>query len=266
MWRTRASCKARASCAIANTHTHTRARAHAHTHTHCPALSRAPVQLDACKTLKRLVIFLLLAAACGRTGEVLTLSWETLRWCTLLNAPTFTWNSSKTRKDRAIVFFNATDRYTCPIYALANYFILGGFNTAQSADAESYNSWLFPTLHAKSDANKTMNDWLKALLPDSDVVMYKPYQVAGLPLDATCSGWRVGASMRARRESTYMQRTRIRAPVSHIGTTTRPLTASPRTPHWIAAGAANWLAKSMPSEMVAAMTGHVFRESSTWGA
>ena len=134
------------------------------------------MQSDAAKTLKRLAIFLLLAAACGRTGEVLTLCWETLTWCTLLNAPTFTWNSSKTRKDRAIVFFNATDRYTCSIYALANLFIMGGFNAIQSSDAASYNSWLFPTLHAKSDANNTMNDWLKALVPGSDVVAYKDYR------------------------------------------------------------------------------------------
>ena len=139
-------------------------------------------------------MFLLLAAACGRTGEVLTLAWETLRWCTLLNAPIFTWCSSKTLKDRAVVFFNSTDRYSCPIYALSLLFVVGGFNFPQTDDAEDYSSWLFPAIKAMSDAPKKLNDWLKPLIPGSLVAAYKKYIVPDLPLDAQCSGWRVGAS------------------------------------------------------------------------
>ena len=134
----------------------------------------------ALKTLQR---------TCGRASEVGFLSYEGLRWDTLVEAPVMECPQSKTSKSKFIPFISGADRHADWAIDFGDYLIL---DQGLSFYAAMDESWLIPEVQGTSCGTK-LTSFIKGMQKGSGgLEKYAKVAVDCLPINPTAAGFRPG--------------------------------------------------------------------------
>ena len=123
----------------------------------CRALARHGSKDSVYRRLALALIF----QACGRAGEIVTLSFVQVQWNALLRGVAWQWTQLKTGKPKWVICLPGPERHTCLYNLFADAFAMGIFNARWLDDT---NNFVFPDL-AKSSTpvGTTMGAWLTSL-------------------------------------------------------------------------------------------------------
>lgn len=108
----------------------------------------------------------MLFCAVGRSGEVATASWDSVRWCNLNKNLILNWSELKTGDSDPINFSPDFDTFEIDFYfQLAIYLSLGCGISKFSCPLDSL--WIFPSLATlEAGAASTIKKWLQEALED----------------------------------------------------------------------------------------------------
>ena len=111
------------------------------------------------EAIERNAILQITGAACGRPGEVATLSSDVMEWDALLGCAVATWPQPKTHKQKQIALMAGANRHVCCLNALGCAFAAGCFG-AQLYDPDDLN-YLFPWLTEVKSVTGAITSYLK---------------------------------------------------------------------------------------------------------
>lgn len=152
-------------------------------------------------SIKRKLILNFVFSACGRAGEVSTLSWNLLAYDFQFKAVVFVWTQLKTSKQKYVLLLPSEHRLLCMYKHFGDAFITGVFQGAKSrldGGGTATNDWLFPEYSSEarsSTPSSAITSWLKQLtaVGANTNKVYAQHRVVELPADVSASGLRMGS-------------------------------------------------------------------------
>lgn len=142
--------------------------------------------------------------ACGRAGEIMTLSWDLIEWDKRFRVPVAKWMQLKVSKQKPVIFMVGRERHSCLWKGFGDAFIAqvfrpdnGQASSSKPGDDDVDVNWLFPDFAGKSSVGSSLSDWLKQLstYPNDHKGnrVYEAHRVEELPEGIAAAGLRLGA-------------------------------------------------------------------------
>ena len=142
-------------------------------------------------SIQRALIINCNGAACGRPGEIATLSPDIMTYDESLFCVVAHWPQMKTAKQKLVLLIAGSNRNNCVLHSFGAAFAAGCFR-GQIYDDDDINSF-FPCLVNAASPATLISNFMKALGPGGKSSTYSPFVVPSLPADCTAAGQRVGS-------------------------------------------------------------------------